>query len=521
MFTVSERSPVNALKGTGLESPTFPASVSEAKEFDVSVTGIIFTALDPTIDPSRTVLANLYFIPLHTFIESPAPGPRLQRSPEEKGSISSAVFSPNGMAVAFLAQKKFDDDYSDKMIIVGLLERDEKEGLEVLWKADMSPRNPDAVQWSNDSTELYVRAEEKARGKLFILNIAGTSALKALTQDGSVAGFWPLTRSTNEKRLFVNKTSLTENSLFTLVSTRTGKTEVVSSASDHGSVLGLSRSQVSEIMFDGAGDYKVHAWVMKPSNFSPDQTYPLALLIHGGPVSAWTDSWSTRWNPAIFAEQGYIVVSPNPTGSTGFGQDFVEGIKGEWGGHAYDDIVNCFDYVEENMEYVDTDRAVALGGSYGGYMMNWIAGQPLARRLKALVCHDGIFSMYNMLSSDITAPLKGDLGGYLWQNKAGWDRYDPAQHTDNWITPMLIIHSDQDYRCPITEGLAVMNVCQERGIESRFLNFPDENHFVLKRENSLRWYKTVLGWINKFAGVEGGVVLERPICEGNWGRFVE
>lgn len=210
---------------------------------------------------------------------------------------------------------------------------------------------------------------------------------------------------------------------------------------------------------------------------------------------------------------------PNPTGSTGFGTNFIESITGEWGGRAYKDIENCFAYIESEMPFVDTDRAVALGASFGGYMMNWIAGQPLARKLKTLVCHDGIFSVYNMLASDVSSSLNTDFGGHLWDAKHKWDKWDPAQHTQNWVTPMLVIHSDKDFRCPITEGLAAFNVCQIRGIESRFLNFPDENHFVLKRENSLRWHRTVLGWINKYASNEGSgrVRLEPPISQpGRW-----
>ena len=168
------------------------------------------------------------------------------------------------------------------------------------------------------------------------------------------------------------------------------------------------------------------------------------------------------------------------------------------------------------MPFVDVDRAILAGGSYGGYMANWIAGHPLNRRFKALVSHDGVFSTYSMLATDIAPWLPNNFGGNPWDSKkasGAWDRFSPSQFTEHWKTPMLIIHSDQDFRCPITEGLAAFHVCQMKGIPSRFLNFPDENHFVLKRENSLRWYKTVLGWANKYAGVEGGVQLEPPISE--------
>ena len=143
-------------------------------------------------------------------------------------------------------------------------------------------------------------------------------------------------------------------------------------------------------------------------------------------------------------------------------------------------------------------------------MMNWIAGQPLAKRLKTLVCHDGIFSTVGMMGSDLPAYLDQSMGKNLWENTEIWRKYDPAAFTHEWTTPMLVIHSDKDFRCPVTQGLSSFNVCRGRGLESRFLNFPDENHFVLGRENSLRWHRTVLGWINKYTNVEGGVVLDSP-----------
>ena len=213
--------------------------------------------------------------------------------------------------------------------------------------------------------------------------------------------------------------------------------------------------------------------------------------------------WSTRWNMAIFAEQGYVVIAPNITGSTGYGQAFCDAIQNNWGGSPYVDAVNGFEYIEKHLHYVDTDRAVALGASYGGYMMNWIQGHPLGRKFKALVCHDGVFSMSNQLSSDEQYFPNHDLLGPPWKKnfRENWDRWDPSRYTENWATPQLVIHNERDYRLPISEGLAMFNVLQEREVESRFLTFSDENHWVLKEENSLVWHTVVLNWINKYAGL--------------------
>jgi len=213
------------------------------------------------------------------------------------------------------------------------------------------------------------------------------------------------------------------------------------------------------------------------------------------------DSWSTRWNPAVFSEQGYVVIAPNPTGSTSYGQDFTDGIQNQWGGRPYEDLIKGFEYIKENLSYVDTDRAVALGASYGGYMINWIQGHDLGRKFKALVCHDGVFGMTNQMSSDEQYFPSHDLSGPIWAALENWERWDPSRHTGNWSTPQLVIHNELDYRLPISEGLAAFNVLQMKGVESRFLSFPDENHWVLKPENSLVWHTVVLNWINKFVGL--------------------
>ena len=179
----------------------------------------------------------------------------------------------------------------------------------------------------------------------------------------------------------------------------------------------------------------------------------------------------------------------------------MDAIKGSWGGLPYQDLVHGFDYIKQNLYYVDTDRAVALGASYGGYMMNWFQGHSLGRVFKALVCHDGVFSMTNQISSDEQYFPNHDLGGPYWDAKETWEKWDPARFTGSWSTPMLVIHNELDYRLPISEGLAMFNVLQERGIDSRFLTFSDENHWVLKEENSLVWHTVVLNWINKYVGL--------------------
>jgi len=244
----------------------------------------------------------------------------------------------------------------------------------------------------------------------------------------------------------------------------------------------------------------VHAWVLRPSAFKKTQSYPLLYLIHGGPEMSWNDEWSTTWNPAIFAEEGYVVVMPNITGSVGFGQGFVEEVKGQWGGKPYVDLLNGFQYIKDNMPFIDTTRSAAWGFSFGGYMVNWMAGQALGKEFKALITEAGVFDTTNFYSSDRLQ--EDEFQGNLWDNRANYERWNPARHAGSWKTPQLVIHGGLDLRVPISEGVAAFTILQSRGIESKFLTFPDESHWVSKPENALHWHRTVLGWINRFTAVD-------------------
>ncbi|MCJ1248114.1 hypothetical protein MMC30_005329 [Trapelia coarctata] len=528
-YKLSTEDPINALKGTPLTCPNWPSDPFTGPGYDISTTGLLVNVRDPQFNPAEMLINSLWYIPLQTFTENPAPKLHEIKVPNYDGLTSSAVFSPSGKMAAFLKEKDGTkhSDWNHIFMIHNIADFDRISEISAVKNTTTKESwdlSPTSVIWSSDGHELYATAEDHGRGKLFRIPLFISRRMSQNTipipvsTDGVVTSVHPLSTLPSEKRLFINRTTLTDNSIFAVINPVTETQTLLSSLTSHGAALGLSPSQVSEVTFKSPSNHDIHAWVMKPSTFSPRNRYPLAFLIHGGPHSAWADAWSTRWNPAIFAEAGYIVVLPNPTGSTGFGHAFQSACNGDWGGAPYTDLEACFSHIEEHMSYVDTARAVALGGSYGGYMINWIAGQPLAKKFKALVCHDGIFSVYSMLATDVVAGLPEELGGSLTtkEGKEKWDRFDPAQHTEGWSTPMLVIHSDLDYRCPVTEGLAAFNVCQMRGIESKYLRFPDEGHFVLKRENSLRWYEVVLGWCDRFVGEEEEKVERQEGVVGSW-----
>ncbi|KAI2467739.1 dipeptidyl peptidase [Annulohypoxylon bovei var. microspora] len=495
---------VNALAGTRLECPVPP--FGDANDYDIGKEGIVFVSKDPELNPALWTKTDLYYVPLKTFTEAKAPLPQVVKTGELQGYAGVPVFSHDGTKVVFKRMRHRQYE-SDKWRLLLIPDVKDLSNVQEFYKTEDGEGGwdlrPEGIVWSNDDEELYVTAEKNGRQILFKLPSSPLEAKdlpQQLTTEGAIGDFYNLSKEDN--RLFFTSTSLIDNSSYSIIDPSSKDQGLVSSSSKEGKSFGLTSRQVDEFWYKGAGDYKVHALVMKPSNFDPNKKYPLAFLIHGGPQGAWGQSWSTRWNPAIFAEQGYVAVMPNPTGSTGYGQAFTDGIALEWGGRPYNDLVNAFEYIEDNIPYIDTTNAVALGASYGGYMINWIQGHPLGRKFKALVCHDGIFStMSNWSTEELFFPVH-EMGGTLWENHEGYAQWDPAAHVGEWATPQLVIHSELDYRLPISEGLAAFNALQTRNVPSRFLMFPDENHWVLKPENSLVWHKEVLGWINQYTGLD-------------------
>jgi dipeptidyl aminopeptidase/acylaminoacyl peptidase len=256
-----------------------------------------------------------------------------------------------------------------------------------------------------------------------------------------------------------------------------------------------------ETEWTGALGRKVHGFIVKPNNFDPNKKYPLLVLIHGGPQGAWNDNWGYRWNPQVFANAGYVVFAPNPRGSTGYGQQFENEISGDWGGKAFVDIMNGVADVLRHNSFIDRNRIGAAGASYGGYMINWIEGHnhDPRFRFKVLVSHDGVYNLTSMYGAteELWFP-EWEFKGTPWTNPAMYSRWSPHNFVKNFNTPMLIIHSELDYRVPFGEGLQLFTALQRRGVDSKMLMFPDEGHWVLKPQNSQFWFHTVLDWVDTY-----------------------
>ncbi|KAH6704007.1 Alpha/Beta hydrolase protein [Leptodontidium sp. MPI-SDFR-AT-0119] len=523
-FSISE--PINALNGTGFESPV--PITGGTDQYAICSTGLAFISKDLTLlDPIYTK-SDVWYIRLSNFT-STAPKPQAVLTPGFEGASAALVFSPTNPSLSFVRMKDISYE-SDKNRIFTVPDVTKNLTATEFYATDDGigswDRSPSPLIYSKDGKTLYAVAEDFGRVRLWSLSSdpaqAETPAL--VFGEGGVSDVQWL----DGDKLLVSSSSFLDNSIYSFIdpvvaasSNATSGITLLSANLNYGSKWGLSRSQISDVYYKGYGDYMVHAFVIKPSTFKPNTTYPLMFYVHGGPQGATADVWSNRWNMLVWAEQGYIVVAFNPTGSTGFGQNLTNGIQNQWGGRPYQDLVLGWEFIEANLPYVDTSRAMALGASYGGYMMNWIQGNDLGRKFKALFTHDGPFSTLSMSSSEELWFPHHDFNGTLSQNWDNYARWNPANRTDQWATPHLVVHNELDYRLPISEGLATFNTLQERGVPSKMLIFPDENHWVLKQENSLVWHKTAMDWLNGYVGLPkyskpGDEAFRAMLMNGEW-----
>jgi dipeptidyl aminopeptidase/acylaminoacyl peptidase len=259
----------------------------------------------------------------------------------------------------------------------------------------------------------------------------------------------------------------------------------------------VQMQQVEPFWFTGSVKHKVQGFIVKPPNFDASKKYPVKFLMHGGPQGAWGDDWSFRWNPNLFAANGYVVVMINPRGSTGYGQQFVDDVNGDWGGRPYRDLMMGLDYVEKTYPYIDKTRECALGASYGGYMANWILGN--TTRFACIVSHDGMFNPESAYGT--TEELwfnEWEFKGTPWTNRVLYRKWSPMLNATKMKTPTLVVHGQLDYRLDVSEGFQLFTTLQRQKVPSKMLYFPDEGHWVLKPQNSQLWYTTVTEWVDQW-----------------------
>ncbi|HLL73902.1 MAG TPA: S9 family peptidase [Pyrinomonadaceae bacterium] len=410
-----------------------------------------------------------------------------------RGSDQSPQYSPDGRFIAYRSQERAGFE-ADRWRLM-LYDRQAGTSREVITGFD---NFVESFRFSPDGKFVYFTSGERGRHPVFVAPTDTGRAVKL------IEGFNDdLNLSKDGRTLVFSRTSATaptEIYKVTLTSAATaGPVTQVTRAND-AALAKFYLPPAEELTWAGAGGTRIAGWRFKPINFQPNKKYPLLVLIHGGPQGAWNDAWSYRWNPQIYASAGYMVFMPNPRGSTGFGQTFVDEISADWAGKVYEDIMTGVAHTIAQGN-VDESRIGAAGASYGGYMVNWILGHnddPRAR-FKALVSHAGVYNLASMYG--VTEELwfvEWEFKGAPWENPELYDRLSPHMYVKNFKTPTLVTHGEMDFRVPIDQGLQLFTALQKQGVDSRLLYFPDEGHWILKPANSEHWYGAVLAWLGKY-----------------------
>ena len=352
-------------------------------------------------------------------------------------------------------------------------------------------RSPGALQLSADGKSLLATADDNGDHALFAIDIASGKAAR-LTGAGQVEGF-----SVSAKTIvFARSTLKSPADLFKSAASGGNETRIVQT-----NVERLADTQMGDFefyTFKGADNATVQGYVVRPVGYVKGRKYPVAFIIHGGPQGAMTNEFHYRWNPQTYAGAGFAVVAVNFHGSTGYGQAFTDSISGDWGGRPLEDLQKGWAAALEKYTFLDGGNACALGASYGGFMVYWIAGN-WSQPWKCLVDHDGVFDARAMAYT--TEELwfdEWEHHGTPWENAQAYEKFNPVNHVADWRVPMLVVHGQKDYRIPVEQGIAAFTALQRRGIPSEFLTFPDENHWVLKPQNSVLWHDTVNAWLSRW-----------------------
>jgi dipeptidyl aminopeptidase/acylaminoacyl peptidase len=354
-------------------------------------------------------------------------------------------------------------------------------------------RSANGIALSADGKTIYTTAEDMGQQPLFAVDIASGKATQ-LVGDGTVGEF----AIAGPTLAFARNSMKTGDTIYSAATDGSAQREITPSAGEM--LKDVAWGDFEQFSFKGWNNDTVHGYVVKPWNYEPGKKYPVAFLIHGGPQGSFGNGWSYRWNPQTYAGQGYAVVMVDFHGSVGYGQAFTDAISQHWGDRPLEDLQKGWAAALQQYDFLDGDKACALGASYGGYMAYWIAGN-WNSPWKCIVAHDGVFD--NRMMGYATEELwfsEHENGGTPWENPAGYEKFNPILHVKDWKVPMLIVHSQQDFRIPVEQGIAAFTALQRKGIESKFLYFPDENHWVLKPQNSLLWHDTVNAWLKAHIG---------------------
>ena len=419
------------------------------------------------------------------FLVSTQGGEAKNITKDNPGSDASPQYSPDGRYIAYTSQAR--DGYESDLLRLRVYDRQTASIKDLTTGFDQWVSS---FAWAPDRNNIYFTAPEHAQQPVFKTSVSKPKVEKVLggmNDDVQVAP--------DGKSLLLTRSSLTQPAEIFRVPA-SGGTPVPLTSANAALLAELDLSPAESVATQGALGAEIQSLLVKPPAFDANKKYPAIVLVHGGPQSAWDDAWSYRWNAQMFASRGYVVIMTNFHGSTGYGQKFVEEISGDWGGACYQDVMKATDYLE-SLPYVDKTRIGAAGASFGGYMINWIAGH--TNRFKALVSHDGVYDSRSVYGETEEIWFdEWEHQGPPWTKREAYEKSSASNHVQNIQTPMLLVQGALDFRVPEGQAIQLFTSLQRRGVPSRLLYFPDEGHWVLKPQNSQLWYKTVLDWLDKY-----------------------
>ncbi|MFA4924386.1 MAG: S9 family peptidase, partial [Ignavibacteriaceae bacterium] len=459
-----------------------PIALGSDNDYSFSPDGseIVFT-MNPDKELAVSTNNEIYVLKIAD-IEKTKPTP-FSKVSESKGNDCQPGYSPDGKFIAYTSMERagFEADKARLMLY------DRKTGTTKILtnKIDLSVSE---FVWSPDAKSIYFLAESEIYTSLYKLDVAN-SKLSLLQKEGDNANL--LLSNDGQKLFFKQQRTNLPYEIFSISSE--GKDLRQITFINQEQLTSIEMNPLETFWCKGANGTKVQSILVKPPFFDAKKKYPMIFLIHGGPQGHWSDDFHYRWNLQMFASKGYVVVATNPRGSTGYGQKFVDEISGDWGGKPYVDLMNAYDYAIKNFSFIDAKNTFAAGASYGGYMINWIAGH--TDRFNALVSHDGMFNAESAWGT--TEELwfnEWEFKGAPFQNRKLYEKFSPNRFIQNCKTPMLIIHSANDFRLSEEQAFQLFTALQRLGVESKFLYFPDESHWVTKPQNAKLWWDTVLDW---------------------------
>jgi dipeptidyl aminopeptidase/acylaminoacyl peptidase len=471
---------VDVMKEVDADCPLKPFGGSEEFTFTPDSNGIVFTAANSGGQQAWSTNFDLFF--------APADGSKAPECLTEKNKAwdTTPVFSPDGKTLAYLAMKRPGFEADRFYIILRAWPNGSEQVLAEDWD-----NSPETIVWGPKSRILYATAPHLGQSPLFAIDVK-KGTVKTLVKEGRVVSI-----DFAGNRIIYGLTNLRSPVELYSIDMKGKKTQTITAINAE-KLAAAKMGDYEQFTFSGWNDETVYCYVVKPADFDPNKKYPVAFLIHGGPQGSFGNNFHYRWNPQVYAGQGYAVVMVDFHGSVGYGQAFTDSISGDWGGKPLEDLKKGLAAALERYPWMDGERVGALGASFGGYMINWIAGN-WPDRFRCLVSHDGNLNerMAYFDTEELWFP-EWEHGGTPWDNPMEYEKHNPINYIKNWRTPTLVVHGALDFRVVETQGFSTFTALQRKGIPSKLLYFPDENHWVLKPHNSILWHDTVLGWLDQW-----------------------